>query len=115
MLPMFLLMTAPVWGLVVFLVLPLGAALPIYVAGSLLALWSHVLMRRASRQPVETGAEALVGSAATVVSWRGSEGTVRCRSELWAARSISAVPPEPGRSVRVVGVDHLTLEVEPEH
>jgi membrane protein implicated in regulation of membrane protease activity len=111
MLPMLLMMTAPLWGLVLFLFLPLGIALPVYVAVAALAIWSHVLMRRAARRPAATGAEALLGRTRTVVSWHGMRGTVRCHSEVWAARSTALPPPAAGERVKVVGIEHLTLEV----
>jgi membrane-bound serine protease (ClpP class) len=70
-------------------------------------LWRRFLRR----YRVRTGAEALIGERAEVVSPCAPEGTVRLRGELWRARSGS--PASEGESVRVTRVDGLTLEVEP--
>ena len=111
MLPMLLMMTAPLWGLILFVFLPLGTAMPVYVAVAALGIWSHVLMARARQRPVATGAQGLVGRTATVVSWHGTSGTIRCHSEMWSAHSDAGPPPAVGDRVRVVAVDHLTLEI----
>ena len=113
MLPMFLFMTAPLWGLLLFVFLPIGVAAPLYLFVAVIGVASHVLMVRAAREPVMTGSEGLIGMTATIVSWNGLTGTVRCRGELWAARSTDSFVPISGRCVRVVGVNHLTLEVIP--
>ena len=67
---------------------------------------------RARRRPVVTGREQMIDSVGPVVEWRGGEGRVRVRGELWQARS--ATPLRPGQQVRVKRIDGLTLEVEPD-
>ena len=42
------------------------------------------------------------------------EGTVELRSAPWRARTNRATPIRAGEPVRVVGIDGLLLEVEPE-
>jgi membrane-bound serine protease (ClpP class) len=42
------------------------------------------------------------------------DGTVLIRGALWRARTNRATPIEEGDSIRVVAIDGLTLEVEPE-
>lgn len=113
MLPMFLVMISPLWGLLLFVVLPVGVAAPLYLIVAAIGVTSHVLMVRAARQPVMTGSEGLVGMTATVVSWNGPTGTVRCRGELWTAHLAGSSVPSPGMSVRILGVNRLTLEVDP--
>jgi membrane-bound serine protease (ClpP class) len=65
----------------------------------------------ARRQPVRTGAEAIVGTVAEVVSWTDNRGHVRLRGEVWAARS--SLGYTQGELVRVVAREGLTLVVEP--
>ena len=63
------------------------------------------------RYRVRTGAEGLVGEPAEVIAACAPEGAVRMRGEIWRARSTR--PAAPGDRVRVLGLDGLTLEVEP--
>jgi membrane-bound serine protease (ClpP class) len=62
------------------------------------------------RRRAVTGAEALVGSTAVVVSPLRPVGQVRVAGELWAARS--AAGADPGDEVVVRGLDGLTLLVD---
>ena len=67
---------------------------------------------RAYRAPVRTGAEALVGRKAVVVSGLEPTGTVRLNGEAWRATAEGdwiAV----GASVEIVGVEGVTLRVRP--
>jgi membrane-bound serine protease (ClpP class) len=52
-----------------------------------------------------------LGDAVTAVS---PDGTVRIRDAVWRASTNRATPIAPGDRVRVVGLDRLVLEVEPE-
>jgi membrane-bound serine protease (ClpP class) len=63
---------------------------------------------RARRQPAGAGLEGLVGSEAVVVG----PGVVRAAGEEWSARSQAGELPS-GTRVRVLGVEGLTLRVEP--
>lgn len=92
-----------------------GVALPV-VAGSAatsVGLLAFVLgfAIKARRRRVVTGAEEMIGSTGTVVDWLGVEGRVRTHGEVWAARA--GQPLDPGRTVRVVARQGLTLIVEP--
>lgn len=62
------------------------------------------------RHRVATGVEGMIGERAKVIEPCVPEGTVRLRGEIWAARSLTGAGA--GESVRVTGVDGLTLEVE---
>jgi membrane-bound serine protease (ClpP class) len=73
----------------------------------------YLWIRFLRRYRITTGAEGLVGEVGEVVEACTPAGRVRLRGELWNARS--ATPADPGRLVRVTGVDGLTLEVEPVH
>jgi membrane protein implicated in regulation of membrane protease activity len=66
--------------------------------------WSQ---RRAAR----VGAEALLGQEVVVREACDPLGRVSVRGELWRARCVT--PARRGETVRVVGIDGLTLVVEP--
>lgn len=70
---------------------------------------SLILLRWSRRRKSVTGAEALVGQKAVVVTPLRPTGQVRIAGELWAARSYSGA--EPGNEVVVRAVDGLTLFV----
>jgi membrane-bound serine protease (ClpP class) len=70
---------------------------------------------RTRRRAVVTGAEALLGAEGEVVSWQDAEGRVRVMSEIWRARAAGplAGPFTPGKRVKVIDRDGLTVVVEP--
>ncbi len=106
-----LLLTAPIWGLAIFLVLPWPIALPIYL---IVAIGSLVLYRyiwRAMQQPPHTGPEALIGRECVALEAIRGRGLVRCGSEMWTARARQ--PLAPGERARIVAVHGAVLEVEP--
>lgn len=66
---------------------------------------------RARRRPVVSGREQLIGSTAHARAGFHHEGWVHVHGEDWQART--ATPIKAGEAVRVVGLDGLTLIVEP--
>jgi membrane-bound serine protease (ClpP class) len=77
---------------------------------------------RAQRRPVTTGVEGLIGKTATVIAPLAPTGRVLLLGENWAARladnhaDYRADPEAPirtGQSVRITGIDGITLIVEP--
>ncbi len=106
-----ILLTAPLWGVVIFLLLPWPIALPIYlvVAGGSLLLYRHIW--RAMMRPPYTGPETLIGRPCIAVESIRYRGLVRCGTELWTARVRR--PLKEGEWARVVEVHGATLEVEP--
>ncbi len=58
-----------------------------------------------------TGSEGLVGEVGVVRQALAPAGKVMIRGELW--RAVSDIPIAAGRTARVVGVQGLTLRVEP--
>jgi membrane-bound serine protease (ClpP class) len=100
-------------ALLLFIVLPS----PWNVVGGVAALACSVVeitywQRRMRRQKVQTGVENLIGSTGEVSEPLAPVGQIRVLGELWEARASSELPR--GTRVRVVAVDGLTLEVEPE-
>jgi membrane-bound serine protease (ClpP class) len=65
------------------------------------------------RYRVTTGAEGLIGASAEAIEACDPEGRVRLRGEIWRARCPAGATL--GEPVRVVAVDGLILEVEPEN
>ena len=100
-------------ALVVLIFLPspwnLVAAL---VSGVLFALEVAYWYRRVRSEPVQTGAENLVGSVGEVVEPLMPVGQIRVLGELWQARAETELPR--GSRVRVLAVRGLTLDVAPE-
>jgi len=60
------------------------------------------------------GREWMIGEMGRAVDALGPNGTVTVRDAVWRARTNRATPVPAGAPVRVVGVEGLWLEVEPE-
>jgi membrane-bound serine protease (ClpP class) len=60
------------------------------------------------------GRQSLIGQMGVAVSGVAPEGTVRINGAPWRARTNRATPITAGDAVRVVAIDGLLLEVEPE-
>jgi membrane-bound serine protease (ClpP class) len=87
-------------------VILLGVALVVEV-GEVFA-WRRFL----SRYRVQTGAEALVGRGAEVITACEPDGRVKLSGEIWNARC--EIPVGAGERVRVTAVEGLTLVVAPD-
>lgn len=81
-------------------------------AGALLVLLIATYFARSRKRPVVTGAEQLLGASAVALGDFARSGPVRVRGEIWNAVAPAAV--KEGQRLRIVRVDGLTLEVEPE-
>jgi membrane protein implicated in regulation of membrane protease activity len=68
-------------------------------------------LRLARRWRPHTGAEAMIGEVAEVVAACHPNGRVRIQGELWEARCAEGA--DVGESVRIEGLDGLTLIVAP--
>jgi membrane-bound serine protease (ClpP class) len=95
-----LLVLSSPWNLIAFLVL-----IPLWVLE--LLGWNRTVKRR--RRVV--GAETLIGRNAVVISSCRPRGQVRLNGEIWAARCDAGAMDD--ETVRVIGLDGLTLIVEP--
>lgn len=60
------------------------------------------------------GRRWMIGEMGTAVSDLAPDGTIELRDALWQARTNRATPITAGDSVRVIEIDQLVLEVEPE-
>jgi membrane protein implicated in regulation of membrane protease activity len=100
-------------GLVLLFVLPAPWNVIALLVG--LVLWLgevFAIWRLVRKKQVQTGAETLVGRMATVIVSCKPLGQVRLsgESEIWRARCSEGA--EVGETVRVVGLDQITLIVE---
>ncbi|MGI9452765.1 MAG: NfeD family protein, partial [Geminicoccaceae bacterium] len=83
------------------------------VISSSLLMMFLIWLRRLHSMPVLAGAEEMIDSVATVISWKDDAGRVRLRGTSWAARSDAAL--SRGQKVRITAIDGLTVDVEPEN
>jgi membrane-bound serine protease (ClpP class) len=60
------------------------------------------------------GRKWMIGEMGTALTGVDPEGTVQVRDVAWRAITNRATPVEKGQPVRVVGIDRLILEIEPE-
>lgn len=100
-------------GLVLLFVLPTPWNVIALLVGLLLWLGEvFAIWRLVRKKKVQAGAETLVGRTATVIVPCKPLGQVRLsgESEIWRARCADGA--EIGESVRVVGLDQITLIVE---
>jgi membrane-bound serine protease (ClpP class) len=71
-------------------------------------------MLRARFSTPTIGRESMIGEFGTALADVSPEGTVEVRGAPWRARTNRATPISSGGRVRVIGIDGLLLEVEPE-
>ena len=71
-------------------------------------------MLRARFSTPTIGRESMIGEMGAAAADVDPEGTVTVRGALWRARTNRATPIVAGDAVRVVAIDGLLLEVEPE-
>lgn len=72
-------------------------------------LWVMDLFVKIRSRPVITGREEMLGQQGKCLSHEGEQLRVYIHSEIWNAQA--AMPIEPGQTVKVIGMDGLTLEV----
>ena len=85
-------------------------------AGAFLVLivWAAIRSRRLVATPGTSGAPFVLGSVGSVRRPLEPFGSVYVAGEEWTARTAEGVRLERGDPIRVVGVDGLTLVVEPD-
>jgi membrane-bound serine protease (ClpP class) len=71
-------------------------------------------MVRARFSTPTIGRESMVGDMGVAIDQVAPEGRVEVRGAPWRARTNRATPIAAGEVIRVVGIDGLLLEVEPE-
>lgn len=94
---------------------PSPVVLVTVVGGTLLLMVAGLpAMVRARFSTPTIGRESMVGELGAALADVDPEGTVEVRGAPWRARTNRATPIGAGDRVRVVGIDGLLLEVEPE-
>jgi membrane-bound serine protease (ClpP class) len=88
---------------------PAVVAGAVFATASLFLLVLSMLLRSRNRLVV-TAREALLGAEGEALDWRGEDGRVRIKGEIWRARA--ARPLQPGTRVKVIDRDGLVLVVE---
>ncbi|HWC09645.1 MAG TPA: NfeD family protein [Acidimicrobiales bacterium] len=97
-----------------------GLAVPwltivLVVAGAVVLMVAGMAsMLRARFSTPTIGREAMIGRMGEATTGIAPEGMVRLEGALWRARTNRATPIGSGDAVRVVAIDGLLLEVEPE-
>jgi membrane-bound serine protease (ClpP class) len=90
-------------------------ALGVGIVGMAIAMISGMpAMVRARFGTPTIGREWMIGAEGTALSAVAPEGTVVIDGAQWRARTNRATPIDEGATIRVVSIDGLTLEVEPE-
>jgi membrane-bound serine protease (ClpP class) len=92
--------------------LPLSLILAVVVPFALILIFMLRLAMRSFRAKVTTGTAGMIGLKGRAQTKIAPEGTIFVRGELWRARSNMSIAA--GESVRVIGLDGLTLDVEAE-
>lgn len=90
----------------------LGTAIGVTLPFALITVFLLSLVLKARANKVVTGEAGMVGETGVARTPLAPRGTIFVHGELWEAVSSSAI--EAGSRVRVVAVDGLTLQVEPE-
>jgi membrane-bound serine protease (ClpP class) len=89
--------------------------LVIVISGALVFMLSAMTAMIRSRFSTPTiGRDELVGEMGKAEADVDPDGVVRVRDALWKARTNRATPIHAGDAVRVVSVEGVVLEVEPE-
>lgn len=109
---MALIMGLPLLGLVLFLVYPWWVALTPYLILVGASVLFDRMMMRAMRLPVRTGRDALIGSTAVVLNWKGDSGQVAWRGEIWRAAAQRGRTFAKGERVIIEDLSQLTLVVK---
>lgn len=103
-----ILMDTSVPGFAIARPLIIGMAL----SGALVVLFIATYFTRSRKRPIVTGAAQMFAEPAFAIADFERTGMVRIRGELWNA--VSRQPVKSGQQLRVVRIDGLTLEVEPD-
>jgi membrane-bound serine protease (ClpP class) len=93
--------------------IPWTVIVPVAIASALFIFIVAGMAVRSWRRPVVSGREQMVGSSGEMLEdLQGDEGWATVHGETWRVRSKQ--PLHLGQTIRVVHMDGLVLEVEPE-
>jgi membrane-bound ClpP family serine protease len=108
---MMIAMFSPILALGLFLVLPFGDALQLYIPIFLFGAFIDIKMMTSMMWPVKTGLEEMIGEEAWVVEEVNPEGKVRINGELWNARTKNKGYSK-GDKAKIIGAQGLVLLLE---
>ena len=92
---------------------PWSVIVPVAIASALFIFFAGGTALKARRRPVVSGSEEMIGSRGEVLEdFDGKDGLARVHGETWRARCRQ--PLAKGQRVRVISIDGLILDVEPE-
>jgi len=100
----------PLLGLVVFLILPLDIAVPVYAVILSLSIYMYITVMKAMKKPVGTGKEEMLHEIVNVLDTLKPSGHVRYQNEIWNASSEETL--RKGDKAEIVGLNGLTLIVK---
>ena len=93
--------------------IPWAVIVPVALASALFIFFVAGMALKARRRPVVSGREELIGSSGEVLEdFDGKDGWARVHGENWRIRSKQ--PLGRGQKIRVVRMDGLIFDVEPE-
>ena len=93
--------------------LPLSFVVSLAAASATVVFFTVWFAVKARRRPVVSGHAEIIGSSGTALANFEREGWAQVRGETW--RVVSATPIASGERLRVVGIEGLTLHVEPDN
>lgn len=99
----------PFISLILFLLLPFGQALTLYVLILFLCAILYWLIWRDIRRPTTTGVEGMMGAVGQVIQNGKRSHKVFVRGEIWDAHCDETLIV--GESVEVVGLNRMELAV----
>lgn len=105
-----LILVLPLLALIAFWVWPVSIAAPFYAVVLIASGAMYYFLMQAMRLPAQTGAEDLLQSTGKVIDSKQGVVHIQMHSEIWNARSHDELCP--GDTVRVIGVNGLSLDVE---
>jgi membrane-bound serine protease (ClpP class) len=91
--------------------LPLPFIVMLSATSAAVVFFTVWLALKARRRPVVSGHAEFIGASGTALADFEREGWAQVRGETW--RVVTTAPLASGQKLRVIGIDGLTLQVEP--
>lgn len=64
-----------------------------------------------TKKKTDTGTEGMIGQQVRVLTWNGTEGTVRFEGERWLARSDYEMELKENERVKIAAIEKMTLVI----
>lgn len=103
------LLLMPIFGLALFLLLPMPMALPLYLGLAAASGALYYKVAQAMHVPVVTGPESMLGRRARAVTAINDQGQIRYHGEVWTA--VAQEPVGPGEDVIIERVEGMRVHV----